>query len=328
MTERIRITTGMLGCLLLAIAMATVWHSQILAQTPIQGGFSGGRLNNGFSSPQTTSGPVGSGPTRIASLPNASTTAGSSNAAGIPPSLNAMQSNANADNTPGKIPVRNLLQVFHEGGILMYPIALCSFVMFVFTFERLVSLRAGRVIPRPFVRRLLEQLEQQQIDREEAIALCEKNSSPISQIMLAAAKKYGRPAVEVEQAAIDAGERVSNYLRRHLRLLNSISNVTPLLGLLGTVLGMIEAFNAIATADAMGRPELLAGGIGTALITTAAGLLVAIPAYLAYMYFLGRADRLVMEMDRYVQQVIDSISAEGLSENASRSRARSRKNAA
>jgi len=220
----------------------------------------------------------------------------------------------------------SLLQMFHDGGWMMYPIALCSFVLTVFTFERFIHLRTGRVIPRPFVKRLIEQLQQQQIDREEALELCERNPSPIAAILSAAVKKYGRPAVEVEQAVLDAGERESNLLRRNMRLLNAISNVSPLLGLLGTVLGMIQAFNDIANAQAMGRPDLLAGGISQALLTTAAGLLVAIPAYLTYMFFLGRTDKLIMEMDSHAQRLVEVISAEGLQENdTTRTRSRARK---
>ncbi|MCU0711606.1 MAG: MotA/TolQ/ExbB proton channel family protein [Pirellula sp.] len=235
-------------------------------------------------------------------------------------------SSAETTSEEGKIPVRNLLQIFHDGGIMMYPIAICSFVLTVFSFERLINLRTGRVIPRPFVKRLIEQLQQQQIDREEALELCERNPSAIASILAAALKRYGRPAVEVEQAVLDAGERETNHLRRHMRLLNAISNVAPLLGLLGTVMGMIQSFNDISGSQAMGRPEMLAGGISEALLTTAAGLLVAIPAYLMYMYFLGHTDRLVMEMDRHAQQLVDTICAEGLSENeTTRSRSRSRK---
>ena len=225
-----------------------------------------------------------------------------------------------------KIPVRNLLQIFHDGGLMMYPIALCSFVLTVFAFERFIHLRTGRVIPRPFVKRLIEQLQQQQVDREEALELCERNPSPIAAILSAAVKKYGRPTVEVEQAVLDAGEREGNLLRRNMRLLNAISNVSPLLGLLGTVLGMIQAFNDIAGAQSMGRPDLLAGGISQALLTTAAGLLVAIPAYLLYMFFLGRTDKLIMEMDMHAQRLVEVISAEGLQENdTSRTRSRARK---
>lgn len=225
-----------------------------------------------------------------------------------------------------KIQVRNLLQLFHDGGLMMYPIALCSFVLTVFTFERFIHLRTGRVIPRPFVKRLIEQLQQQQIDREEATELCERNPSPIAAILSAALKKYGRPSVEVEQAVLDAGEREGNLLKRNMRLLNAISNVSPLLGLLGTVMGMIQAFNDIAGAQAMGRPDLLAGGISQALFTTAAGLLVAIPAYLLYMFFLGRTDKLMMEMDLHAQRLVEAICAEGLQENdTSRTRSRARK---
>lgn len=231
-----------------------------------------------------------------------------------------------AESADGKIPVRNLLQIFHDGGLMMYPIALCSFALMVFSFERLIHLRRGRVIPRPFVNRLIEQLQQQQIDREEGIELCEKNPNPISRIMTAALKRYGRPAVEVEQAVLDAGERESNHLRKYMRLLSAISNVAPLLGLLGTVMGMIQSFNDISNSQAMGRPEMLAGGISQALLTTAAGLLVAIPAYAMYVYFLGHIDRLIMEMDHHAQRLVDVISAEGLQESdTGRSRSRSRR---
>ncbi len=252
-------------------------------------------------------------------LPNGQAPVGSAPVASPP--------NGKADSTKdSKIPVRNLLQIFHDGGLMMYPIALCSFVLTVFAFERFIHLRTGRVIPRPFVKRLIEQLQQQQVDREEALELCERNPSPIAAILSAAVKKYGRPSVEVEQAVLDAGEREGNILRRNMRLLNAISNVSPLLGLLGTVMGMIQAFNDIAGAQAMGRPDLLAGGISQALLTTAAGLLVAIPAYLLYMFFLGRTDKLMMEMDLHAQRLVEAISAEGLQENdTSRTRSRARK---
>lgn len=223
------------------------------------------------------------------------------------------------------IPMGNLLNVIRQGGVLMLPIIACSIVMMIFVMERLLYLRRSRMIPRPFVRGVIEQLEQQQLGREEALALCEENGSPIAEIFAGALKKYGRSAVEVEQAVVDAGERVVSQMRKYLRLFNAISNLTPLLGLLGTVLGMIEAFNTIARADAMGRPELLAGGIGTALITTAAGLVVAIPSYAAYAFFLGRIDKLILEMDAHAQSIVEIISAEGLQESGkSRSRSRSR----
>ena len=118
--------------------------------------------------------------------------------------------------------------------------------------------------------------------------------------------------MEVEQAIIDAGERANNGLRRYLRILNGVATVSPLLGLLGTVVGMIRAFNAIATSDAMGRPELLASGISQALLTTAAGLSVAIPALICYMFFVSRVDRLIIDIDALGQELVQMISAEEL----------------
>jgi len=209
------------------------------------------------------------------------------------------------------IPTRSLLQVIRDGGPLMLPITLCSFVLLVFVFERAIFLRRGRVIPRPFVKRFLQQMREGRLDRQRALELCENNRSPVAGVFAAAVRKWGRPSVEVEQAVIDAGERVTNDLRKYLRVLNGVSTISPLLGLLGTVLGMIQAFNEIATTDAMGRPEALAGGISQALLTTAAGLSVAIPALIAYLYFSGRVDQLIMNLDALGQKIVDLISADG-----------------
>jgi biopolymer transport protein ExbB len=215
------------------------------------------------------------------------------------------------------IPTKNMLSVFHDGGPIMYPIALCSFLLLVFVFERLVSLRRGRVIPGPFVKRFLEQLREGQLDREKAIKLCDENKSPVAVVFAAAVKKWGKTSVEVEQAILDAGERVTNQLRRHLRLFNGISQVAPLLGLLGTVMGMIMSFNAIAASAAEGQREMMAEGIAQALITTAAGMLVAIPALLAYLFFLSRVDILITSIDALGQQVVEIIASDS-SENRSR----------
>jgi biopolymer transport protein ExbB len=228
------------------------------------------------------------------------------------------------------IPTRSLLQVVRDGGPLMLPIGLCSVVLLVFVFERSISLRRGRVIPHPFVKRFLQQMRDGELDRERALELCERNQSPVGEVFAAAVRKWGRPSVEVEQAMLDAGERATNGLRKYFRVLNGVSTISPLMGLLGTVLGMIRAFNAIATGDAMGRPEMLAGGISQALLTTAAGLSVAIPALIAYLYFAGRVDQLVMDIDAAGQKVVSLISAEASLpvESASGSKNRRREKAA
>jgi biopolymer transport protein ExbB len=230
--------------------------------------------------------------------------------------------------TTDLIPQRNLFQIMKAGGILMVPILFCSFITLVFVFERAIALRRGRVIPRPFVKRFLHQLSEGQLDREKALTLCEENGSPVAQVFAAAVRKWGRPAVEVEQAVLDAGERASNGLRKYVRVFNAVSTISPLLGLLGTVFGMIKAFNDISTSGAMGRPELLSRGISEALITTAGGLSVAIPALVCYLYFLSRVDQLIIELDALGQDVVAAISAEAHQAAAKPSRVRSREPAA
>jgi biopolymer transport protein ExbB len=212
----------------------------------------------------------------------------------------------------GAVPqTRSLLNVLADGGPVLIPIAGCSFVLFIFVFERAICLRTGRVIPRPFVKRFVHQLQEEELKQLEALQLCTENRSPVAEVFAAALKKWGRPAVEVEQAVLDTGERVANHLRRYLRLFHGISTLSPLLGLLGTVLGMINAFTSVATSDAMGRPELLAKCISEALLTTAAGLCVAIPAIIAHLYFVGRVDRLVMEIDALSQDVVNAVASDG-----------------
>lgn len=219
------------------------------------------------------------------------------------------------------IATKSMLSVFYEGGPVMYPIALCSFVLLVFIFERLISLRRGRVIPGPFVKRFLEQLREGQLDREKAIKLCDENKSPVAVVFAAAMKKWGKTSVEVEQAILDAGERVTNQLRRHLRLFNGISQVSPLLGLMGTVVGMIMSFNAISASAVDGQREMMAAGIAQALLATAAGMGVAIPALLAYLFFLGRVDQLIVEIDALGQQVVELVASDSSESRARRSKA-------
>ena len=230
------------------------------------------------------------------------------------------------ENGEKPIDTKNLLQLYWDGGPLMHVIAFCSFLLVVFTFERAISLRKGRVIPGPFVKRFISQLEEGTLDRDSALELCERNDSPAAQVFAAAVKKWGRSSVEVEQAIIDAGERVTNDLRSFLRMINGIATIAPLLGLLGTVTGMIKAFNDIANAAAMGEPERLAGGISMALLTTAAGLCVAIPALIAYLFFISRVDRHIMTIDALGQDVVNAIAADGVPKSrSSRSRGKSKK---
>ncbi len=182
--------------------------------------------------------------------------------------------------------------------------------------ERLVILRRRRVIPKAFVERFLMHLRAGRMDKSEAVAICHQNQSPMADIFMLGVRKWGRPSVEVEQAVLDGGERQVTQLKKGLRVLNGVSTLSPLIGLLGTVVGMIRSFNDIATAGAMGQTQTLANGIALALLTTAVGLLIAIPAMAAYLYLAGRIDSIVMEMDRLGQELVHLISAEALRERA------------
>lgn len=237
---------------------------------------------------------------------------------------------ANPAEKPGEpvISASDPRKIIRDAGPLFIVILLCSVLLVTFTLERAVSLRKSRVIPKPFVRRFLEQLSEGELDREQALELCRANGSPVAQVFAGALRKWGRPGVEVEQSVIDAGERATNGLRRYLRIFYGVATVGPLLGLMGTVLGMIETFNQIAANTAnMGRVESLAGGIAKALLNTAGGLAVAIPASILYVFFVSRVDGLVIEIDQLAQEVVNNIAAEELQEKkngSSRTRRASR----
>lgn len=212
------------------------------------------------------------------------------------------------------IPTRPLEIIEALGVPFILAFGICSVITVWFSIERLVVLRRGRVIPRPFVERFLQNLEQGNLDPEEALRLCDENGSPIAQIFAHGVRKWGKSSVEVEQAIIDGGERQVSQLRAHLRVLNAVSTITPLIGLLGTVIGMIQCFNDIAASQSMGKADQLAGGIGIALLATAAGLAVAIPSLSMYQFLSGRVDSLTVDLDLLSQNVVHLVSAEALSD--------------
>ncbi|QDU11929.1 MotA/TolQ/ExbB proton channel family protein [Gimesia aquarii] len=206
--------------------------------------------------------------------------------------------------------------IIDEMGYFLLPFVIASIISMWFIIERLVILRTARVIPRHFVSRFLKLLKDGKLNARSALKLCEENPSPIASVFAHGVRKWGKPSVEVEQAIIDGGERQLSQLRKHLRVINGVATVAPLMGLLGTVIGMIQAFNEIANSSAMGKAEELAIGIAMALLTTAFGLGIAIPSLIMYMYLAGRVDALVMEMDQNSQDLVHLISAEGLATNA------------
>lgn len=211
-----------------------------------------------------------------------------------------------------------LLETLLSVGPLIVPIGVASVVMVLCVIERTVALRRRRVAPKRFVHCVLTQLEEGAVDRDGAMDLCEENPSHIARVFEAGLRRWGRPQVEVEQAVLDEGERTAAELRKYVRVISGVGNICPLLGLLGTVWGMRIAFDQIAGESAMGKPELLAEGISQALMSTAAGLGVAIPAMIAYLHLTGRIDTMVGLVDRHSQELVNLISAEALDERGTK----------
>jgi len=199
----------------------------------------------------------------------------------------------------------SLFEVLREGGILMIPIALCSVLVVAYAVERLLGLRRRRVAPPKLVRQLTEAVEQGRVP--DALSLCESSRSPFASVAGAGLRLHGHALrLEVEKAMEDAGQREVARLRRNVRPLATIASLAPLLGLLGTIIGMIEAFNVVA-GGGIGKQEHLAGGISKALVTTGAGLTVAIPALALYHYFTARIQNLVLLVDERCSRLVNSL---------------------
>ena len=200
-----------------------------------------------------------------------------------------------------------------KGGPMMVPIGICSLITLAVLVERLVSLRRRQVVPPDFTAGLQPILDSPKRNGEAALEYCRADGSPIANIFAAGLKRIHEPLELLEKHVQEAGQREVHKLRKHLRLLALIASISPLLGLLGTIFGMIKAFQTVALAgEALGKAELLATGIYEAMITTAAGLLVAIPALIGYHWISARIEQLVNEMDQvtcdFVEQYVSSAS--------------------
>lgn len=191
-----------------------------------------------------------------------------------------------------------------KGGWLMAPILLCSVIALAITIERFYNLREPKIHPQDFVTKMKKLLNQRKIN--EAIAICSNSFSPISRIMETGILKIGSCRDEIKEAIEHAGKRESSNLRKYLAVLATIAGISPLLGLLGTVTGMIKAFQVIAV-KGVGHPTALAGGISEALITTAAGLVVAIPTLVAHNYFFKQANSYILEMENTSMELLDIL---------------------
>lgn len=192
--------------------------------------------------------------------------------------------------------------IFLRGGWCMWPILGCSIVGLAFFFERITDLRRQKHLPKNFDKDLVYTVDTRGVDP--GLALCLEKPSSMSRVLYAALLRYGTSRQEMEAAVQDEGARLLYDLRKNCRWIGIMSNMAPLWGLLGTVLGLIECFDTVAAGSGMGKAEALATGVAVALLTTAFGLLVAIPLLTLFHIAKGKADDLVRELE---ERAIDAI---------------------
>lgn len=200
-----------------------------------------------------------------------------------------------------------MLELITAGGWLMVPILLCSVLALAIVAERFWALKQEKVVPAGLVAQVWKLHQKQELNNDRIRLL--RDSSPLGRILAAGLINMQHDRDVMKEAIEETGRQVVLELERFLNTLGTIASITPLLGLLGTVIGMIKVFSAI-TAQGVGNPAVLAGGISEALITTAAGLSVAIPSLMFYRYFRGKVDMLVIRMEEESLKLVEVIHGE------------------
>lgn len=190
----------------------------------------------------------------------------------------------------------------------MLPILLCSVVAVGICAERLLHLNAGKIAPPHLLARVWTQLKNNEMDAQKLRTL--RASSPLGTILAAGLGNAHLGREAMKSSIEEAASHVVHDLERYLNTLGTIAAVTPLLGLLGTVVGMIKVFTEIM-AQGTGNASVLAGGISEALVTTAAGLAVAIPALIMHRYFVGRIDAIVVTLEQETIKLVDALHTDG-----------------
>ncbi|HMB61328.1 MAG TPA: MotA/TolQ/ExbB proton channel family protein [Xanthomonadales bacterium] len=208
-----------------------------------------------------------------------------------------------------------MLEIIYAGGWLMLPIVLCSILAVTIIAERFWTLRRSVVTPPNVGQQVQEWAARHELDKRHIDQL--RNSSALGRILAAALANRHRPRELIKESVEDTGRHVVHELERFLNTLGTIAGISPLLGLLGTVIGMIKVFSAII-AYGVGNANELAGGISQALITTAAGLTVAIPSYFFYRYFKGRVEEYVVSMEQQAIYLIEAIERGNVAQLSSR----------
>ncbi|MDZ7750239.1 MAG: MotA/TolQ/ExbB proton channel family protein [Gammaproteobacteria bacterium] len=195
-----------------------------------------------------------------------------------------------------------MLELIKAGGWLMLPILLCSIIALAIIVERFWTLQSRRVTPQGLVLRAWKMAREQRLNDKALETL--RDGSPLGRILAAGLVNMQHEREIMKEAIEDTGRHVVHELQKYLNTLGTIASITPLLGLLGTVIGMIKVFTVITT-QGVGDAGVLAGGISEALITTAAGLSVAIPSLMFYRYFIGRVDELVVTMEQEALKMVE-----------------------
>jgi len=195
-------------------------------------------------------------------------------------------------------------EIVRAGGLMMWPIIGCSIIAVAIILERLWTLQDRRVLPRDLPAKVWPLIESGAVN-DKVIAALEQNS-PLGKLFAAGLAYRNRPRDVVMVRLEDAGRHVIHDLERFLNLLGTIAGISPLMGLLGTVTGIIRAFYAIQ-AGGMGDPRALSGGIAEALVATVAGLLVAIPALIAYRLLRGKVEGIAIQMEKYAIRMADAL---------------------
>jgi len=190
----------------------------------------------------------------------------------------------------------------------MLPIMACSVVALAITIERFFTLRRATIDTRELMDTMRTFLMKKRI--QEAIDICQEMDVPVARIVKAGILKHNRGKEDIREAIEDAGHLEIPRLERYLPAMATCANIAPLLGLLGTVAGMIKAFAQIKDKQGLVNPSDLAEGISNALVTTAAGLTVAIPTLVAYNYFVTRVDNMVLEMEISSSELVELLTNE------------------
>lgn len=197
-----------------------------------------------------------------------------------------------------------MFELFRAGGPLMWIILLCSMVALTIIFERMLTLRKRKVAPVGLGNQVLELVATNRITSDKIEVI--RRHSPLGAVYAAGLANISHGKEDMKEALEESGKKVVHQMGRYLNTLGTIASITPLIGLLGTVIGMIKVFTAI-TAVGVGDPTVLSGGISEALITTAAGLSVGIPCLMLYRYFRSRINELTVILEEHALGLLDAV---------------------